>query len=211
MEVENTPGRFISMFADPNIEDPLYFLTAQGTYEYESYDNKVNPGRGMLFRLNRGGTQNLEDTDRIFGFADPLLAFYNGLTRDRKLVLKTQAQGQFRLGNDFEFYQGAQIGSDTGLRGYREERFTGRNAAVGSADLRYSFNTFRTGLSPIQIGVFGGYDVGRVWVSNDSSNVWHSDFGGGFWINAADVLSGTLNVFTGDEGVRITFGLAVSM
>jgi hypothetical protein len=211
IEVEDTPGRFISMFPLANPDELVYFLTAQGTYTYESYDNKVNPGRGMLFQLTLGGTQNLEDTDRIFGFVDPSVTFYNGLTKDRKLVLKTQAQGQFRLGNDFEFYQGAQIGSDTGLRGFREERFTGRNAAVGSADLRYSFNSFRTGLSPVQLGIFGGYDIGRVWVPNDNSDIWHSDFGGGFWVNAANILSGTLNVFTGDEGVRITFGLAVSM
>lgn len=212
IEVENTPGRFISL--NPNsadLDETKYFVTAEGTYEYESYDNKVNPTRGMDFTLVLGGTQNVENSDRVFGYVKPQIVFYNALTRNRKLVLKTDVRGQFNIGNNFEFYQGAQLGSDTGLRAYRNERFTGRSAAVAGADLRYSFNKFRTALVPVQIGVFGGYDVGRVWVPNDTSDVLHSSYGGGVWVNTADILSGTFNLFTGDEGLRFTFGVAFSM
>ena len=165
----------------------------------------------MDFSIVAGGTQNIQDSERIFGYIKPEVIFYNALTGNRKLVLKTDVKGQFNIGNNFEFYQAAQLGSDTGLRAYRNERFTGRSAAVGSADLRYSFNKFRTALTPIQIGVFGGYDLGRVWIPNDTSDVWHSSYGGGLWVNTADILSGTFNLFTGEEGLRFTFGIKVSM
>jgi hypothetical protein len=213
IEVEGTDGRFISESIPPptELDEAKNFVTAEGTYKYESYDNKVNPSRGMDFTLVAGGTQNIEDSDRVFGYVKPQIVFYNALTRNRKLVLKTDVRGQFNIGNNFEFYQGAQLGSDTGLRGYRNERFTGRSAAVGGADLRYSFNKFRTALTPVQIGVFGGYDVGRVWVPNDTSDVFHSSYGGGFWVNTADLLSASFNLFTGDEGLRFTFGLSFAM
>jgi hemolysin activation/secretion protein len=165
----------------------------------------------MNFSLVAGGTQNIDDSEKIFGYVKPQIVFYNALTRNRKLVLKTDVRGHFNIGNNFEFYQGAQLGSDMGLRAYRNERFTGRSAAVAGADLRYSFNKFKTALLPIQIGVFGGYDVGRVWVPNDTSDVLHSSYGGGFWVNTADLLSGTFNLFTGEEGLRFTFGMAFSM
>lgn len=213
IEVEGTPDRFITEFTPSPIklDKTHYFVTVEGKYQYESYDNKVNPTRGMNFNLVAGATQNINDSDRIFGYVKPELIFYNALTRNRKLVLKTDFQGQFNIGNNFEFYQAAKLGSDTGLRSFRKERFSGRTAAVGGADIRYSFDQFLTVLTPVQIGVFGGYDLGRVWIPNDTSKVWHSSYGGGFWINTADILSGTFNLFTGDEGLRFTFGVKVSM
>ena len=213
IEVEGTDGRYITQVTPTPValDETKYFVSAEGTYQYESYDNKVNPTRGMNFNLVAGGTQNIDDSDRIFGYVKPQIVFYNALTRNRKLVLKTDVRGQFNIGNNFEFYQGAQLGSDTGLRAYRDERFTGRTAAVAGADLRYSFNKFKTALLPIQLGVFGGYDVGRVWVPNDTSDKLHSSYGGGLWVNTADLLSGTFNLFAGDEGLRFTFGLAFSM
>ncbi|MAP80951.1 MAG: phosphoesterase [Aequorivita sp.] len=213
VEVEGTEGRFITATTQPitQLDETKYFATLEGNYQYESYDNKVNPTRGMLFNLEAGGTQNLDDSDKVFGYVNPRLVFYQALTRSRKLVLKTDFRGQFNIGNEFEFYQAAQLGSDTGLRAYRDERFSGRTAAVASADLRYSFNKFKTALLPVQIGVFGGYDVGRVWVPNDNSDKLHNSYGGGFWVNTADLLSGSFNLFTGEEGMRFTFGVALSM
>lgn len=213
IEVEGTNDRYITEVipAPTELDETKYFLSAEGKYQYESYDNRVNPTRGMNFSLVAGGTQNIDDSEKIFGYVKPQIVFYNALTRNRKLVLKTDVRGQFNIGNNFEFYQGAQLGSDMGLRAYRNERFTGRSAAVAGADLRYSFNKFKTALLPIQLGIFGGYDVGRVWVPNDTSDVFHNSYGGGFWVNTADLLSGTFNVFTGEEGVRFTFGVAFSM
>ncbi len=213
IEVEATSDRYITdVIPSPTtLDETKYFVTAEGTYQYESFDNKVNPTRGMDFTLVAGGTQNIDDSEQIFGYVKPQIVFYNALTRNRKLVLKTDVRGQFNIGNNFEFYQGAQLGSDTGLRAYRNERFTGRSAAVAGADIRYSFNKFKTVLLPVQMGVFGGYDVGRVWVPNDTSDVLHSSYGGGFWINTADLLSATFNLFAGDEGLRFTFGMAFSM
>ena len=127
------------------------------------------------------------------------------------MVLKTIAQGQFILGNDFEFFQAAQLGADTGLRGYRKQRFHGNSSLAIGADIRYSFNKIRTSLFPIQLGVFGGYDIGRVWLKDESSNVWHDDIGGGFWINILDSLSAQLGLFASEESTQFTFGLGVSL
>ncbi len=57
---------------------------------------------------------------------------------------------------------------------------------------------------------FGGFDVGRVWLKNDFSEKWHNDYGGGFWITAADSLSGTFNLFNSVEGLRFSFGFGLN-
>ena len=92
------------------------------------------------------------------------------------------------------------------MRGYRLQRFAGKSAFATGGDLRYSFNQFKTSFLPFQIGVFGGYDLGRVWLKDGNSDQWHDSYGGGIWINSAEAVNGTLHVFNGDEGWRVSFG-----
>jgi hypothetical protein len=213
IEVEATDGRFVSEFFMnmPSVFESKTFAVTELTYTYESYDKDANPTRGMLFGFQGGITSNTDDSKRTFGHIKPRLFFYNSLSRDRKLVLKTMVQGQFNLGKDYEFYQAAVLGADSGLRGYRTQRFSGQSALAFGGDLRYSFRKFKTGLLPVQLGIFGGYDIGRVWAEGENSNIWHDDYGGGIILNAVDSLTGELGVFNSDDGIRISFGFGVSI
>lgn len=214
IEIEPSLGRFITQefsTTDSDFFDRKNFIGIEGSYSYHNTNNDANPSRGMLFDLALGSKINVEDTDRIFGYIKPSLSFYNALTRNKKWVLKTQAQGQFNIGDDFEFYQGATLGAINGLRGFRNQRFTGESALAGSADLRYSFNQIKTGLLPIQLGLYGGGDVGRVWFDGEDSDEWHTSVGGGFWVNAVDMISGQFGLFNSTEGLRFSFGFGVSL
>ncbi|WP_299604614.1 metallophosphoesterase [uncultured Aquimarina sp.] len=213
VEAEQTPDRFISesIFTEGNsrVFDRLWFAGAETTYRYESYDVDVNPTQGMKFEVKAGGKLNLEDSERAYGYIKPYLGFYNSIIRNRKLVLKTAVLGHFNVGRNYEFYQSAQIGGENLLRGYRNQRFSGQSALAGNIDLRYSFDQFKTRLLPLQIGVFVGTGTGRVWLEGaDITNTWHSDFGGGFWLNSTDAIQGTLNLFTGEDGLRFSFGFS---
>ncbi len=211
IEIDDTNGRFITQGANLQSSedfDRKWFIDLSAKYRYESYDVIVNPTRGMKFEINGGATTNIRDTERTFGYIKSHLGFYNSVSRNRRLVLKTAAQAQFNIGSSYEFYQGATIGADNLLRGYRTERFTGQTALSGSADLRYSFKSFKTRILPLQIGIFGGADTGRVWISRDNSEKWNSSVGGGLWINSLDEIKGTFDLFTGDDGARFSFTLA---
>ena len=212
IEIDEIDNRFITEFAGATegFYDRRMFGAIEAEYKYKSFDKKLNPTRGMSFLLTVGGKTEFEDTKNTYGYINSNLGFYNSLTRNRKLVLKTDVRTQFRIGDDLIFYQAANIGGQNGLRGFRTERFTGRNSLVGSSDLRYSFNSFKTNTLPLQIGVFGGFDVGRVWLKDESSDKWHNDYGGGFWITAAESLSGTFNLFNSVEGLRFSFGFGLN-
>ena len=206
-EVSNNPSSFISEVDARNKGETNYFGTVEGIYNYRSFDDPLNPTIGMLFDLNLGVTDNLEDLDDVFGFLKTRLGFYNTLIKNRKLVLKTNISYQLNIGDRYQFYQAANLGGDNGLRGYREQRFTGKSFMVGSADLRYSFPQFKIGLLPFQIGIYGGADLGRVWLPNEDSNKWHNSRGGGFWINGSGGLNANLSLFNSTEGTRLSFGL----
>ncbi|MFC7357421.1 metallophosphoesterase [Jejudonia soesokkakensis] len=192
---------------DVELNDTNYFATAEGIFTYRSFDNPLNPARAMLFDLSLGITENVEDLDNIFGYLKSKVTFYNALTSNEKLVLKTNIQSAFNFGNRFEFYQGVHAGADTGLRGYRRNRFTGKSALVGSADVRYSFDDFRIELFPLQVGIYVGADLGRVWTPNDTSQKWHNSRGGGLWINSQGGLGATFSAFNSEEGTRLNLGV----
>ncbi|GAA4805115.1 metallophosphoesterase [Litoribaculum gwangyangense] len=213
VEIENTTDRFITSFVPSSNEDfykRRYFGGLEAAFNYASFNNKINPSRGMTFMLNIGGKTEFKETKNTYGYLNSDLGFYNALSKNKKLVLKTDVRTQIRVGDDLIFYQAANIGGRNGLRGYRTERFTGKNSLVGSADLRYSFPSFKTNILPLQIGIFSGFDVGRVWLKGDFSDKWHNDYGGGFWVTAAESLSGTFNFFNSVEGLRFSFGFGLN-
>ena len=210
VQLGNSPDRFMTTFPTASNADFYkrhYFGGLEAQYDYLSADNKINPSMGMNFKLHVGAKTNLQYAEELYGYINSNLGFYNALTKDKTLVLKTDVRAQFRFGNDYVFYQASNIGGESGLRGYRAERFTGRNSMVASSDVRYSFPSFKIRLLPFQITVFGGGDLGRVWQKDDFSNKWHNDYGGGLRITAAQSLSGTFNLFRGEEGSRFSFGL----
>ncbi|WP_299396582.1 metallophosphoesterase [uncultured Gelidibacter sp.] len=213
IQLDPSQDRFITTVhpeSDEEFYERHYFGALEAEYDYFSADNKMNPTKGMTFNLDVGARTNLQDADEVYGYINSDVGFYNALTKDKTLVLKTDVRGQFRFGNNFLFYQAANIGGDTGLRGYRAERFTGKSSMVASADLRYSFPSIKTRLLPLQITVFGGGDVGRVWLKDEHSKKWHNDFGGGLRVTAATSLSGTFNLFTGEDGSRFSFGFGLN-
>ncbi|UOB16309.1 metallophosphoesterase [Abyssalbus ytuae] len=211
IEVDNTRGRYITQSVlDDNFFERKYFGTAELQYTYESYDEKLNPTKGMLFNVTTGYTVNFSDADKSFGYLNPQLGFYNRLTKNDKLVLKTRAASQLRIGNDFEFYQGAYLGGNSGLRGYRLHRFIGENSLVFNGDLRFNFKSFKTSFLPMQLGIYSGYDYGRVWIDNENSNKWHDSVGGGLYLVASKLINADFSFFNSDEGNRFAFKIGVS-
>ncbi|QAA81267.1 phosphoesterase [Aequorivita sp. H23M31] len=206
-EVKDSPLDFISQVDVFDKGETTIYGTIEGIYNYRSYDNILNPTIGMMFDLNLGVTDNFEKTEDVFGFIKSRVGFYNSLVKSKKLVLKTNIQYEVILGNKYQFFQASQLGGNTGLRGYRNQRFTGKSFLVGNADLRYTLPNIKIGLYPLQMGIYGGVDLGRVWLKNESSDKWHNSYGGGVWFNGSGGLNANFNWFSSTEGPRITFGL----
>ena len=77
----------------------------------------------------------------------------------------------------------------------------------GNSDLRLSLGKLKTGILPTALGVYGGFDYGRVWRPDETSNVWHTSYGGGFFLDVSGLTSIRAAIFNSEEGMRISFGL----
>ena len=207
IEVEETQDRFIDAFYAINGDDNKNsFAGVEASYSFENKDNKAFPTLGMETSLHMGYKTNLDDS-KGFAYVMPSLGFDYKLVSSGQLVLATKASAHFNFGDEFEFYQGANLGANNGLRGYRNQRFTGKSAFVQSTDLRLNLRKVKTGILPLNIGVYGGVDYGRVWVEDDNSKKWNNSIGGGLFFNGAGMLVGNLSAFNSDDGLRLAFKL----
>ncbi|WP_235271040.1 metallophosphoesterase [Flavobacterium sp. 316] len=209
IEVDDTKDRFV----ENNIQLPKYifdevqFVGAEINYHFENYDNKAYPTLGMKTALSVGYKSNIDKRNRNYGYLIPEVSFNHKLNASGKLVLATQFKSHIVFGNNFEFYQGASIGGTDGLRGYRNQRFVGNQSFYQNTDLRYSFNSVKTRFIPVRIGVYGGFDYGRVWLKGEDSNKWNNSYGGGLFINGVELITANLGIFNSSDGIRVAFGL----
>lgn len=204
--VDRTNGRFIDQTNEiPNtVFEKQNFYGIDAGYHFENKDDTAFPTLGMQFGM-RGGYKSNIDTRKGFGYLMPELGFDYKLIPSGQLVLATIFRAQINIGDDFEFYQGATLGANNGLRGYRNERFTGKRSFVQSTDIRWSFTDLKTGVLPISLGLYGGVDYGRIWINNDNSQRWNNSFGGGLFVNMAKLLTANISVFNSNDGLRLAF------
>ena len=203
IDVEKTSGRFIET---TSLANKNTFWGAEAHYNFENQDNKAFPTLGMKADFTFGYTSNINN-NKNFSYFIPSLSFDYKLIPSGQLVFATKVKSHLNFGNGFEFYQAASTGGNDGLRGYRNQRFTGKNSFYQNSDIRLNLRKIRTSLLPLHIGLYSGFDYGRVWLENDTSSKWNSSFGGGFFLNGADMISANIGVFKGTENARIVFSL----
>ncbi|PWL38700.1 metallophosphatase [Flagellimonas aquimarina] len=215
-EVENTAGRFVN---DPNnipvnssVFEKQTYGGAEIAYEFENKDNPAFPTLGLDVRLIAGYKTNIDNTsaENSFGYVKPEIAIDHKLTRSASLVLATKLSAELILGDNFEFYHAAEIGGINGLRGFRNQRFTGKQSFYQNIDLRMPLGGLRTSIIPIRFGLTGSFDYGRVWIADDMSKQWHNSYGGSLWVSGVEAITANLGYFSSSDGGRIVFALGFS-
>jgi len=206
--VENTPNRYIGTEgAEPNVFERKNFMGSELNYRFKNYNDNAYPTLGMSFQFKVGWKLNIEETKRSFGYVEPSFSFIHKLTNNERFVLANKTKAHVLIGENFEFYQGATIGAEDGLRGFRFQRFTGNTSFYNSMDVRYNFRKFKSGFAPMNLGFYTGFDLGRVWLKGESFQKWHNSYGGGLWLKIAEMATANIGVFNSVEDTRISFGL----
>jgi hemolysin activation/secretion protein len=101
------------------------------------------------------------------------------------------------------YHEAAYIGGSRSVRGYPQQRFAGDASTYGAAELRVPLSRIYI-FVPGNLGIFGLYDIGRVYLEGDTSDSWHSSYGGGLWatfINTANTAS--LAIAASEEDTRL--------
>ena len=210
IEAEKTIGRFIETAAiNPNVFEGQDFFGAEASYHYKNFDNEALPKSGIGFMFTAGYKANF-DEERSFSYIIPELRLTTKLDKRGILVFATKLKAHFIFSDEFEFHQAATIGDGDGLRGLRQERFSGKSSFYQNSDFRLSLGRIRNSIIPISFGAYGGFDYGRVWIENDNSSEWHTTPGAGVFFNLAGFTTANLGYFSSDDGGRLNILLSLA-
>jgi hypothetical protein len=199
---DNRPERFLATLGDVYGSGNFGEVGGGLTLRHDSRDRPEAATRGVFLEL--GGTiyPALWDVDSVFGEIHGEARTYLSVRAplDPTLAFRVGAK---KLWGEFPFLESAFIGGASTVRLGRVNRYAGDASAYGSAELRLALARFEL-ILPTQLGIFGLADAGRVFLAGESSDTWHTAFGGGLslsYLQRAYTLSVALAA--GDERTAV--------
>jgi hypothetical protein len=163
-----------SSFKPENFERKHY-VGLHANYLFEKWDDPVLPTRGAGFSASVSTAHNLKEQDlsvvqymASMGFSIPLM---------KQVSLNIKAGGASLEGKP-EFFQLNYLGGSRLLRGYVRERFYGKTVFSNANELQWA-RDFKSFFWNGKIGLIAHYDLGRVWMPDEESSIWHAGYGGG--------------------------------
>ncbi|MGB5979218.1 MAG: BamA/TamA family outer membrane protein [Cyclobacteriaceae bacterium] len=187
VEIEETGGRFITEIppGDLDLDEDLFghraYAGMNARYEIDLRDNDIIPKRGLYWNVEGRAMEGINSLSESYGVISTDLRFYNTFRKPFSFTLATRFGGGITMG-DFPFFQARKLGGTENLRGYRMTRFYGNSSVYNNTELRVHLVNFQTYLCPGQLGLIAFHDVGRVWLDGESSDTWHTGYGGGIYL-----------------------------
>jgi hypothetical protein len=207
-KVENTEGRFVSVDyskLDSSTFGRKKYDRIEAGYQFNTVDNPVYPKKGVKLQVNAAYVQNIKESDRNFVQISTEACVYNSIGR---FTLASRTGVAANLSDDYEFFQANSLGGLTNLRGYRRDRFAGKTSVYQNTELRFTISNFNAYITKGVWGVLAFYDNGRVWMPEETSDIWHHGYGGGVWFLPFNKMSitATYGVSKEEKLVSVTAG-----
>lgn len=181
-----------------------------GSVTYDSRDVRGAPRHGIYALAQGAWYPVVSGSGAAFGTVSASLASYVTPRWWQAMTVATRLSGTATFG-DVPYFESAYIGGGRTVRGLPQGRYEGDQAVFGNLDLRLRVSRIQF-VMPWDFGLLGLADLGRVFVSGQSSKEWHPSVGGGAWVALLDrSLAASLNVATGaGQGVFINAGAGFS-
>jgi outer membrane protein assembly factor BamA len=180
-------GRFISQpdlsgVDTASLFKPKSYLGWQFEANIDTRENDVMPSHGVFWKNTAKVVKGVNKYANDFAQLSTDLSVYLNLNAASDLVLAARVGAGISYGN-YEFFQAQYLSGLENLRGFRKFRFAGDKALYNNIDLRMRLADFRGYILPGSIGLVLFHDIGRVWVEQESSDRWHTGYGGGLWLS----------------------------
>ncbi|CAN5865407.1 hypothetical protein BH20GEM3_BH20GEM3_15540 [soil metagenome] len=184
-------------------------LGARAGVEWDRRDSEAFPTRG--FRLRAGGSAHplfWGDGSDPFGESHVQGYAYLPVPLPLRPTLALRA-GANRAWGDYPLQEAVFVGGSGNLRGFQSQRFAGDAAVYGNVELRVPLTRANLYLVRGDVGVLALVDAGRVYVSGESSNRWHTVTGGGLWFRPLELPYAANLLYARGEEARFYISLGM--
>lgn len=175
------------------------WLGAQLNIGIDTRNSKTIPSRGLLWQTSLKLLGGVKNTNGNLTQLNSDLSVFMSFSKNPRLIVATRMGAGINFGNNYEFFQAQYLGGTLNMRGFRKYRFAGKSMAYNNTELRLKIADFRTYLFPGSLGLLFFHDIGRVWIPQDTSDKWHTGYGGGIWISPLRRVVFTLSMATSKE------------
>lgn len=173
---------------DSSVFTTKYFGGVNGSWQYSTRNSLKFPTKGIGIETGYSYYNNLDQSKKnllkLSGAVSVYYTFFNRLTFTHRSGAATNI-------GDFEFYQANTLGGFTNLRGYWRTRFAGRHSVYQNTELRYNLANLRGYVFRGHIGLLGFFDDGRVWITDEDSDTFHTGYGGGIYFLPYNMMAFT--------------------
>jgi hypothetical protein len=119
-------------------------------------------------------------------------------------VFATRVGGQQNFGNA-PYFESAFLGGRQSVRTLHRQAYAGDAMLFGTVELRVPIAKFPL-ILPLNTGVFGFADAGRVYVDGESPGGWHTGTGGGVWLGVLKTTTSISLTFTNSRDRKVMVG-----
>ncbi len=201
---DNRPDRFL--FTLPNLYGAGNFgEVGAGFHLRHDSRNRLNGAtQGAVLDLGGSVYPPLWDVDSTYGEVHGEASTYLTAHAPLDPTLALRVGGR-KVWGHYPYFDAAFIGGASTVRLGKVNRYAGDASAYGSAELRLNVAPVEI-ILPGDFGVFGLADAGRVFLKGESSDRWHTAYGGGIWLSWLDrAYSISIAVAKGEERTGLYF------
>jgi hypothetical protein len=202
------PDRLITEVKPYGTED--FFQAGLGAgVEMDTRQSPAATSGGVRTEIHGNVYPELGAVKSTFGEVHGEVSLYQPMHFLSTPTIALRAGGR-QVWGTYPYHEAAYIGGARTVRGFAQQRFAGDAALFGNAELRIPIvHTYI--LVPGNLGVFGLFDTGRVYLDGESSTTWHNGVGGGLWMSFVDPANAvSLSIANSEEGTRVYVHLSMS-
>jgi hypothetical protein len=160
--------------------------------------------QGLTMDVEAGVYPAAWDVASTFGTLSAVTTAWFTLPLPLSPVFATRLGGQQNFG-EYPYFEGAFLGGRQSVRTLPRSALTGDAMIYGSAELRIPIAEFPF-ILPLNTGIFGFADAGRVYVDKESPGGWHSGMGGGLWLGVLKPSTSISITFTNHKERKVLIG-----
>ncbi|MCB0282541.1 MAG: hypothetical protein KDF60_08170 [Calditrichaeota bacterium] len=177
--------------------------------DFRDDSNLPKYGMRMLLSHENGfiTTNAFENYQKFYGF----LEYFNTIDFITHVTLGLKGGGGISSGTT-PYFKRLSLGQEEFLRGFSKNRFIGDKMVFVNSDLRFYLLTWHTSVVPVEIGIKGFFDSGKILETTLDFNNWHNSYGFGVYFVPLekDFTINTSFAFSNEETMLFTIGIGTA-